>query len=182
MAQSRLTWRKKNLPTLYTFHLGFPRSNLLTEQLNRSVPRTLGVACNMADPRATPGLCCKQRASRAMSGIISPKGSPGHDISQPFQVAPFPRPDHPAVRALVSASLPQLLGSGGDERGPKVDHTTLYRWVQKYPPEMGKCCKPHLKQTNDSWRVDATYSTLKGMDVPIPGSRLGPQHPRVPAQ
>jgi hypothetical protein len=39
------------------------------------------------------------------SGIIFPEGSQGHDISQPFQVAPFRRPDHPAVRALVSALL-----------------------------------------------------------------------------
>jgi hypothetical protein len=39
------------------------------------------------------------------SGIIFPEGSQSHDISQPFQVAPFRRPDHPAVRALVSALL-----------------------------------------------------------------------------
>jgi transposase-like protein len=48
------------------------------------------------------------------------------------------------------------------ERGLKVDHTILYRWVQKYAPELEERCKPHLKQTNGSWRVDETYSTLKG--------------------
>ena len=42
------------------------------------------------------------------------------------------------------------------ERGLAVDHTTIYRWVQQYAPELEKRCKPHLKQTNDSWRVDET--------------------------
>ena len=48
------------------------------------------------------------------------------------------------------------------ERGLKVDHTTIYRWVQKYAPELEKRCKPHLKQTSDSWRVDETYIKVKG--------------------
>jgi IS6 family transposase len=48
------------------------------------------------------------------------------------------------------------------ERGLKVDHTTIYRWVQQYAPELEKRCKPHLKQTNDSWRVDETYIKVKG--------------------
>ena len=48
------------------------------------------------------------------------------------------------------------------ERGLQVDHTTIYRWVQKYAPELEKRCKPHLKQTNDSWRVDETYMKVKG--------------------
>jgi transposase, IS6 family len=48
------------------------------------------------------------------------------------------------------------------ERGLNLDHTTIYRWVQKYAPELEKRCKPHLKQTNDSWRVDETYIKVKG--------------------
>jgi IS6 family transposase len=48
------------------------------------------------------------------------------------------------------------------ERGLKVDHTTIYRWVQKYAPELEERCKPYLKQTNDSWRVDETYIKVKG--------------------
>jgi transposase-like protein len=48
------------------------------------------------------------------------------------------------------------------ERGLKVDHTTIYRWVQQYAPELEKRCKPHLKQTTDSWRVDETYVKVKG--------------------
>jgi transposase, IS6 family len=43
------------------------------------------------------------------------------------------------------------------ERGLHVDHTTIYRWVQRYAPELQKRCQPHLKATTDSWRVDETY-------------------------
>src|SRR5438045_3571789 len=48
------------------------------------------------------------------------------------------------------------------ERGLKVDHTTIYRWVQNYAPELEKRVKPQLKPTNDSWRVDETYIKVKG--------------------
>ncbi len=48
------------------------------------------------------------------------------------------------------------------ERGLGIDHTTIYRWVQRYAPELEKRCKPHLKQTTDSWRVDETYVKVKG--------------------
>ena len=48
------------------------------------------------------------------------------------------------------------------ERGLQVDHTTIYRWVQQYAPELEKRCKPHLQRTTDSWRVDETYIKVKG--------------------
>jgi transposase-like protein len=47
------------------------------------------------------------------------------------------------------------------ERGLHVDHTTIYRWVQKYAPELEKRCRPHLKACNDSWKVDETYIKVK---------------------
>lgn len=40
------------------------------------------------------------------------------------------------------------------ERGIKVDHSTLNSWVLKYASEVDKRIRLHLKQTNDSWRVD----------------------------
>jgi transposase-like protein len=48
------------------------------------------------------------------------------------------------------------------ERGLSVDHTTIYRWVQRYAPELDKRSQPYLKQTNDSWRVDETYVKVRG--------------------
>ena len=44
-----------------------------------------------------------------------------------------------------------------NERGLDVHHTTIHRWVQRYAPELEKRCRPHLRPTNDSWRVDETY-------------------------
>jgi IS6 family transposase len=49
-----------------------------------------------------------------------------------------------------------------EERGLPVDHTTIYRWVQRYAPELEKRCRPHLKATTDSWRVDETSIKVKG--------------------
>ena len=48
------------------------------------------------------------------------------------------------------------------ERGVIVDHTSIYRWVQHYAPELEKRCRPHLNPTNDSYRVDETYIKVKG--------------------
>jgi transposase, IS6 family len=47
------------------------------------------------------------------------------------------------------------------ERGTSVDHTTVFRWVQRYAPELEKRCRPLLKVTNDSYRVDETYIKVK---------------------
>ncbi|MBD1998280.1 IS6 family transposase [Leptolyngbya sp. FACHB-541] len=48
------------------------------------------------------------------------------------------------------------------DRGVRVDHSTINRWVLKYAPELDKRIRPHLKPTNDSWRVDETYIEIKG--------------------
>jgi len=48
-----------------------------------------------------------------------------------------------------------------NERGISVDHTTIYRWVQWYAPELEKRSRPHLRPTNDSYRVDETYVKIK---------------------
>lgn len=47
------------------------------------------------------------------------------------------------------------------ELGLHIDHSTIYRWVQKYAPELEKPSKPHLKATKDSWRTDETYIKIK---------------------
>jgi transposase, IS6 family len=48
------------------------------------------------------------------------------------------------------------------ERGLHVDHTTIYRWVQRYAPELDQRCRSQLKSTTDSWHVDETYVKVKG--------------------
>ena len=52
------------------------------------------------------------------------------------------------------------------ERGVAVDHTTIYRWVQQYAPEMEKRLKWYLRSPlHRSWRVDETYVKVKGQWV-----------------
>lgn len=48
------------------------------------------------------------------------------------------------------------------DRGVVVDHTTLYRWIQAYAPELDKRIRPHLRRTTGSWRVDETYVKVRG--------------------
>jgi transposase-like protein len=43
------------------------------------------------------------------------------------------------------------------ERGLDVDHSTVFRWVQRYAPEINKRMRPHLKISGTSYRVDETY-------------------------
>ena len=47
------------------------------------------------------------------------------------------------------------------ERGLRADHVTVWRWVQRYGPEMEQRLRRRLKPTNDSWRVDETYVRLR---------------------
>jgi len=48
------------------------------------------------------------------------------------------------------------------ERGLSVDHTTIWRWVQRYAPKLNQRCRRELKPTNGSWRVDETYIRVAG--------------------
>jgi IS6 family transposase len=48
------------------------------------------------------------------------------------------------------------------ERGLSVDHTTIFRWVQKYAPEINKRLRPHLKLAGASYRLDETYIKVGG--------------------
>jgi transposase, IS6 family len=48
------------------------------------------------------------------------------------------------------------------ERGLSVDHTTIWRWVQHYGPELNRRVRPELKRTGTSWRVDETYIRVAG--------------------
>ena len=48
------------------------------------------------------------------------------------------------------------------ERGLQADHTTIWRWVQRYGPELEQRLRRHLKSTNKSWRVDETYVRVQG--------------------
>ncbi|MGX5481443.1 IS6 family transposase [Bacillus thuringiensis] len=48
-----------------------------------------------------------------------------------------------------------------EERGLPLAHTTIMRWVHQYGPELDERILRHLKQTNDSWRVEETRIKIK---------------------
>src|SRR5271154_4548525 len=44
-----------------------------------------------------------------------------------------------------------------EERGLQADHTTVWRWVQRYSPELEwRACGGISSRTTKSWRVDET--------------------------
>ena len=48
------------------------------------------------------------------------------------------------------------------ERGVSLVHTTIYRWVQRYGPELDNRCRRHLRPSNDSWTLEETFLKSKG--------------------
>jgi transposase, IS6 family len=55
--------------------------------------------------------------------------------------------------------LEQMMG----ERGVSVDHSTIFRWVQRYAPEIEKRLRWQWRRPRStSWRVDETYVKVRG--------------------
>ncbi|STX55711.1 transposase [Legionella beliardensis] len=48
------------------------------------------------------------------------------------------------------------------ERALTVDHTTVYRWVQYYAPELKKRLNCYKKRYSSRWHLDETYIRVKG--------------------
>jgi transposase-like protein len=48
------------------------------------------------------------------------------------------------------------------DRGVEIAHTTVFRWVQAYAPEVEKRIRPHLRASDGSWRIDEIYVRVKG--------------------
>ena len=91
--------------------------------------------------------------------------APAHDFGfGSFQVAAIRTGGHPAAVgwylrfSLSYRDVEELVA----ERGLSVDHVTVWRWVQRYAPEIQRRLRPRLRPTNDSWRVDETYIRVKG--------------------
>lgn len=60
------------------------------------------------------------------------------------------------------------------ERAVSVEHTTLFRWVQRYAPEINRRMRPHLRMSGTSYRLGKTYvkvgavlrKIIQGVKVP----------------
>ena len=119
-----------------------------------------------ADFTYSRGFCCNFGA--ATSGwTVFGKNRTGSDImpsDNPFKWRQFePALILRCVRwylryALSYRDLEDMMR----ERGLRVDHTTIYRWVQRYAPEIDRRCRPFLRRTNDSYRIDETYVRVGG--------------------
>jgi IS6 family transposase len=48
------------------------------------------------------------------------------------------------------------------ERGIRVDHVTVYRWVQRFTPEFIEAARPCRRLPGDRWFVDETYIKVAG--------------------
>ena len=48
------------------------------------------------------------------------------------------------------------------ERGVEVDPSTIFRWVQRYAPELEKRVRRYQGHRPGSWRVDETYVRVGG--------------------
>jgi transposase-like protein len=48
------------------------------------------------------------------------------------------------------------------ERGVKVDHVTVYRWVQRFTPLLAEVARPCRHHVGDRWQVDETHVKVAG--------------------
>src|SRR5262245_34851226 len=58
------------------------------------------------------------------------------------------------------------------ERGWAEDHTTIWRWVQRYGPETHRWLRGNLKPKSSTWHLDENLrSDCRALAVPVPCSR-----------
>src|ERR1700722_2097442 len=60
--------------------------------------------------------------------------------------------------ALSYRDLEELLA----QRGVEVDHVTLFRWVQRFTPQLVDAARPCRHSAGDRWSVDETYVKVAG--------------------
>ena len=48
------------------------------------------------------------------------------------------------------------------ERGLTVDHTTIWRWVERYGPEIHRRLHGHMKRKSPTWHMDETFVRIAG--------------------
>src|SRR5262252_758095 len=55
------------------------------------------------------------------------------------------------------------------ERGLAVDHTSIWRWIQAYGPEVSRRLRGVVKPKSATWHIDETFcADRRQMDVPVP--------------
>jgi IS6 family transposase len=71
----------------------------------------------------------------------------------------FESRDHQMQQCHLSyRDLEELLA----ERGIEVDHTSIYRWVQRFTPLLADAARPCRHAVGGRWQVDETYVKVAG--------------------
>src|SRR5262249_32371219 len=55
------------------------------------------------------------------------------------------------------------------ERGLAVDHTTIWRWVQRHGPEIHRGLRGHLKAKSPTWHMDETFGSYPKSAIELEG-------------
>src|SRR4030095_6049655 len=138
-----------------------------TPSVDEVIDKMLRTAAVTDKDTVSARLCCKERAVCGQDWSTSPPIS--YRESTVAESDPFKWRQYQGqiillcVRwylryALSYRDLEEMMR----ERGLSIDHTTIYRWVQAYAPELEKRIRPHLRPTSDSYHVDETYIKIKG--------------------
>src|SRR6266545_4109542 len=48
------------------------------------------------------------------------------------------------------------------ERGLSVDHTSIWRWTQRYGPEVYRSLRGEVKRKSSTWHMDETFVCISG--------------------
>ena len=51
------------------------------------------------------------------------------------------------------------------ERGLSVDHTTIWRWAQRYGPEVYRQLHGQVKRKTSTWHMDETFVRVGGRQM-----------------
>ena len=93
---------------------------------------------------------CRRRFTRRSSSAFSGRAFPDDIIAL-------------AVRWYVRYRLSYAeVSEWLAERGVLVDHSTIYRWVQRYLPLFGEAARKHRDPVGPDWRADETFARIRG--------------------
>ena len=63
-----------------------------------------------------------------------------------------------------------------NERGVKVDHATVQRWLVEYSPELMEQARKVMKSSADSWRIGCHGAHSQFVGRLVKGSSTQPRH------
>ncbi len=80
--------------------------------------------------------------------------------------------------ALPYRDIEELLA----ERGIKVDHVTVYRWVQRFTPLLAEAARPCRHRPGDRWFLDDLLPEACHVDAARENNRIEADHSRLKAR